>query len=138
MRMKFQVEIWLNERKKFNPGKWLKKPKPHANQNHMPEPAAKSKTRIEHEVEVITRRIENYQIDLTCNYQDWIKLGFAFADEFGETGRNYFHRVSRFYSGYDPAGTDRQFDKCLQGKKSGVTIKTFFQAAKDAGVNIRV
>jgi hypothetical protein len=98
----------------------------------------KNLTRIQYHVEVILRRIENYRIDLTCSYEDWIRLAFAFVDEFGETGRSYFHRLSRFYPGYDPAKCDEQYYKCLKGGKSGVSIKTFFAAARDAGINIRV
>lgn len=138
MKLRFELEIWLFERRKFNPGKWLKKEKP---QQQVKEPEieeTKSPVRIQNEVEVVTRRIENSRLDLTCNYQDWLKLGFAFADEFGETGRNWFHRISKFHPEYDPAKCDEQFDKCLKRGKSGVSIKTFFAAARDAGINIRV
>lgn len=141
MKLRFEVEIWLFERRKFNPGKWLKKQKP---QQQIQEPAndeRKSPVRIQHEVEVITRRIENCRIDITTihhEYDDWVKLAFAFIDEFGETGRSYFHRISKFNSEYDPAKCDEQFDKCLKRGKSGVTIKSFFQAAKGAGINISV
>ncbi|MCA1761124.1 MAG: PriCT-2 domain-containing protein [Bacteroidales bacterium] len=129
-------EIFTIERKRFNPAQWLEIPK----QNHYttPAPMDKNLTRIQYHVEVILRRIENYQIDLTCNYEDWIRLGFAFADEFGETGRSYFHRVSKFYRTYNSLETDQQYDQCLKSGKSGVTIKTFFAAARDAGINIRV
>jgi hypothetical protein len=141
MKQRFEVELWLFERREFNPGKWLKKQKP---QQQVQEPATdkmKGPVRIQHEVEVITRRIENYRIDITTihhEYDDWLKLGFAFADEFGETGRSYFHRVSKFYRTYNPLETDQQYDLCLKSNRTGVTIKTFFAAARDAGVNIRV
>lgn len=137
MIMQFPGEIYLVERLKFNPGKWLNKPKAVV-KNNITTPLDKSLTRIQYHVEVVLRRIENHNLDLTCNYQDWLVLGFALANEFGESGRNYFHRVSRFYSGYNFAACDRQFDRCLQGKKSGVTIKSFFAAAKEAGINVRV
>jgi hypothetical protein len=138
MKLRFEVEIWLFERRKFNPDKWLKKQKP---QKQVQEPATdemKGPVRIQHEVEVITRRIENSRLDLTCSYTDWLKLGFAFADEFGPAGRSYFHRISKFHPEYDPNKCDEQFEKCLKRGKSGVTIKSFFQAARDAGVNVRV
>lgn len=129
-------EIFTTERKIFNPGQWLKHPK--HSFKATPAPMDKSLTRIQYHVEVILRRIENCKIDLTCNYEDWIRLGFSFCDEFGEIGRSYFHRLSQFYQDYDPAKCNEQFDKCLKRGKSGVTIKSFFQAAKDAGINIRV
>lgn len=138
MKLRFEVEIWLFERREFNPGQWLKEQKPQKRKIESPVPTTKSPYRIQHEVEIVLRRIENSHLDLTCSYEDWLKLGFAFADEFHETGRDYFHRVSRYYSEYNATECDRQFDRCLKNGKSGVTIKSFFQAAKDAGINIRV
>jgi hypothetical protein len=132
----FPPEVYTIERKKFNPAKWLEKPE--GKKNFEPVPLQNSLTKTQYHVEVILRRIENYQLDLTMNYDDWFHLGCAFADEFGETGRDYFHRVSRFYVDYDPDGTDKQFDECLKGRKSGIKIATFFQKAKDSGINIRV
>lgn len=132
----FPGDIYTIERKKFYPGKWLEKPKP--TNYTTPAPIDKNLTRIQYHVEVIVRRIENSRLDLTCSYADWLKLGFAFADEFGPAGRSYFHRISKFHPEYDPPKCDEQFDKCLKRGKSGVTIKSFFQAAKDSGINIRV
>lgn len=134
MKQLFNPEIWLVERKAFNPGKWLHKPKKRQKQFN----PIKTETGILEEVEVIVRRTEALRIDLTMNYEDWLKMGFAFSSEFGETGRDFFHRISRFYSGYDRLKTDQQFDKCLKGRKTGTTIKTFFAAAYDAGVNVKV
>ncbi len=130
----FPAHIWLVNRTHFDVEKWVPQPEPRKQSVQQ----QKTETRQQHEVEVILRRIENFNIDLTCSYEDWLKIGFAFADEFREEGREYFHRVSRFNHGYHPTECDRQFDKCLQGKKTGITIKTFFAAAKDAGINIKV
>jgi len=138
MKLRFEVEIWLFERRKFNPGKWLKNQKPQKQEQESTGVDGKSPVKIQHEVEVITRRIENTRLDLTCNYLDWLKLGFAFADEFGPAGRTYFHRISKFHPEYDPAKCDEQYDKCLKRGKSGVSIKSFFAAARDSGINIRV
>ena len=135
MRPEFNPEIWLTKRKKFNPGEWLHQPQP--KKQFTATVPINSAGKVQHDVEIVLRRIEAHRIDLTMNYEDWIKLGFAFASEFGEAGRGYYHRVSRFYIGYDLARTDRQFDKCAKAQKSGITIRTFFAAARDAGVNIR-
>lgn len=132
----FPGDIYTVERKRFYPGRWLKEKK----STYKPaiETTDKNITKTQYHVEVIIRRIENFQIDLTCDYSDWVKLGFAFVSAFQEYGRGYFHRISRFYPRYDPAQCDEQFDRCLKNYKTGVTIKTFFAAAKDAGINIRV
>jgi len=138
MKLRFEVGIWLTERRKFNPGKWLKKENPQKKAQELPPVDRNSPVRIQHEVEVILRRIENYRMDLTCNYEDWLKMGFAFADEFGTTGRSYFHRISIFHPEYDPVKCDEQYDKCLKRGKTGVSIKSFFASARDAGINIKV
>ena len=136
MKQIFNPEIWQVERRKFNPEQWLDQPA--ERKPYTPSTMHKTATRLQNETEIVLRRIEAFQIDLTCTYEDWLKMGFAFADEFGEMGRNYFHRISRFNSNYNFPECDLQFTKCIKGKKTGITIKTFFAAAKEAGINVRV
>ncbi len=132
----FPAEIYLAERKKFNPGKWLGMSA--EKRQIKPVPISQTETRIQREVETVLRRIEAFQIDITCEYKDWLKMGFSIASEFDESGRDYFHRVSRFYHGYDPAKTDNQFDECLKREKRPGMIKAFFAAAHHAGINVKV
>lgn len=89
-------------------------------------------------IEIVTRRIENERLDITTNYDDWFRIGFSLISELGEEGRDYFHRISRFYEKYDFDECDKQFNKCLQRDRNGdITIGTFFYYAKNAGVKIR-
>lgn len=90
-----------------------------------------------HDIELITQRIEAANVDITQGYDNWLTIAFALSEELGEGGRSYFHRVSRFNPGYDQAETDRQFNSCLKSHKQGVTIKSFFQKAKEAGIDLR-
>ena len=79
---------------------------------------------IQKEVEEIISRIEAKNLDIANAYSDWRDIGFAFASEFGEQGRDYFHRISRFYPDYSASECDKQFDKCLKANGTGVTLKT--------------
>jgi hypothetical protein len=123
----------------FNPQEWLQ-------DNEQKEIAPEIKTevnetptsQIQKEVEEIISRIEANSIDIATAYSDWRDIGFAFASEFGEQGRDYFHRISRYYTDYSTNECDKQFDKCLKANGSGVTLKTFFHKAKSAGINIAV
>lgn len=45
--------------------------------------------------------------DITNGYNDWLKVGFALAGAFGESGRSYFHDISSIYSGYDAREADK-------------------------------
>jgi hypothetical protein len=121
------------ERKIFNPSDWLEQPNPKSVQTNNPLEAPGSDTE---EVEKIIRQIEANQIDIATAYSDWRDIGFAFADAFNESGRDYFHRVSRFYADYSSTECDKQFNNCLKSRGQGVTIKTFFFHAKQAGINI--
>ena len=90
------------------------------------------------DIETITQRIESTAVDIAPNYADWRDLGFALADELGESGRSYFHRLSRFYQDYNSTEADKQFDACLKAHGNGVSIKTFYHLAKAADINVGI
>ena len=123
-------------KKQFIVEDWLNQPAPapeitkRATSAHIPQ------TSVEEDIEIIIQRIEAAHTDITAGYSNWLDLGFALSEELGEAGRDYFHRISRFNPDYDHAETDKQFNNCLKSGGSGVTIKTFFQKAKDAGISI--
>ena len=90
----------------------------------------------DNDIETITQRIETTHTDIAPTYPQWRDLGFALADTLGESGRNYYHRLSRFYPTYNPTETDTQFTNCLKSNKHGITIKTLYHLAKSANVDI--
>lgn len=123
--------------KTFNPNDW-KNIKPSAENQANHKNLDKITVQTDADVETITQRIESTATDIAPNYADWRDLGFALADALGESGRDYFHRLSRFYSNYNQAETDKQFSACLKSHGHGVTIKTLFHLAKQAGISVAV
>ena len=115
-------------KKIFNPQEWLQ-PVP----NHST--AVPSRTPSD-DIETITTRIENNSVDIAPTYAQWRDLGFALSDQLGEAGRSYYHRISRFHPDYTPETTDTQYDRCLHAHGTGISIKTFFQLAKEAGIQV--
>jgi len=93
---------------------------------------------LENDIDNIVRQIEQKKLDMTANYDDWIKIGYSLIDSLGNGAREYFHRVSSFHPSYDHAECDKQFDNLLKsGKpKVPVTSKTLFFHAKDHGLDI--
>ena len=75
-------------------------------------------------------------VDITAGYDNWLRLGFALSDIFGESGRTIFHELSRQNSGYNPAQCDRQYDHCLRSKGTGVTYRSFFDLLRRAGIDL--
>lgn len=65
--------------------------------------------KVEEDVECVVREIERRAIDIAPNYRDWVELGFALVDGLGENGREYHHRISRFYPTYQREETDKQY-----------------------------
>ena len=125
----------MSTKKKFNIDYWLNK------DQVSKEPTKSHQQPIqniqENDVEVIIRRLEEAHTDITANYTDWRDIGFAFADELGEAGRDCFHRVSKFHPEYSQSECDKQYNNCLKAKGHGVSIKTFYHLAQQAGISLR-
>ena len=81
-------------------------------------------------VEALVRGIEQTGVDITGDYHQWMRIGFALASAFGEAGRGFYHRVSRFYVGYSNRDCNRQYDRCLKSGRGGVRLGTFVYLAR--------
>lgn len=115
-------------KKIFNPQEWLQSVPNHST-------TVPSRTPSD-DIETVTSRIETASIDIAPTYAQWRDLGFALSDQLGEAGRSYYHRISRFHPDYTPEETDSQYDRCLRAHGAGISIKTFFQLAKEAGIQV--
>lgn len=79
------------------------------------------------------KEIELRRIDMTDCYEDWIAIGFSLAT-LGESGREYFHIVSRQSTKYKPRETEQKFSSFLRSCSNGYSIGTFFYYCKRFGV----
>lgn len=124
--------------KTFSPEEWENVPSNTENSNTSNTPSAYSNTSEDTraKVERVLSLIEQKGIDITNGYDNWLKVGFALTSEFQEAGRGIFHRVSRQNPEYKASDTDKQYNKCLSAHGDGISIATFFQMAKDAGIDI--
>lgn len=120
----------------FNPKDWLETPKVEVPKKTIQKTAATVHTVVANNIESYITAIEQQSIDITSGYANWRDLGFAFAEEYGETGRDYFHRISKYNTTYNAQECDEQFNKCLKAKGTGITIATFYYLAKEAGIII--
>lgn len=85
-------------------------------------PTSHSKTKdlVEQKLQVI----DTYKIPIAPDYFIYRDIGFALASEFGEAGRDYFHRAVKHHHKYDKKHADSQYTKCLRPGPIG--IGTFF------------
>lgn len=84
--------------------------------------------------ELAVEDIENSGIDITSDYGDWVRVGFALGT-LGESGRELFHRVSSLYPRYKRERVDSQFDKSMGD--GGVNLETLFTIGNQRGVRFR-
>jgi hypothetical protein len=130
--------LWnIMSKKTFDPAKW--QPTEPSRQTTLPaQNLPIGEVGGASDIETITQRIEAASIDIAPNYADWRDLGFALADALGESGRSYYHRLSRFYPSYSQSETDKQYSACLASHGHGVTIKTLYHLTKSAGVSVSI
>ncbi len=77
--------------------------------------------------------LEENSIDITDNYSEWLRVGFAFAG-FGEDGRALFHRLSRLSEKYVPSEANEKFTNLLSTGKGEVGLGTFFYRCHKYGI----
>lgn len=132
-------------KKKFDPSKWkitrkepaVRKEPEQAPKRPVSRPSNPDWTSsLEDQIERLTQRIEATHTDITEGYAAWRDIGFALTDALGESGRSFYHRISRFYPGYSETECDKQYDACLRAHGHGVTINTLFYLAKTNGLSI--
>ena len=123
-------------KKQFNIEEWLNKKPQETTATSMSVDCCPLSVDLQEEIELLTKIIEERSIDIAPDYHSWCDLGFALADELGENGRDYFHRISRFYLNYSYDEAEKQFTACLNHHGHGITSKTIFHLAKQAGITI--
>lgn len=85
----------------------------------------------------VLNQIVNRNVSIAEEYLDWIKVGMAIADQFGENGRDYFHQISRPSTKYSAKETDDHYKYFLRRHATNkANIATFYYFAKLNGINI--
>ena len=83
------------------------------------------------------KQIQDNSVNVLEDYHDWMRAGFAFANEYGESGREYFHVISSYSAKYDQQKTDRTYDAMLRTGRKENTIGSVYWMCKNAGIKIK-
>ncbi|MBR6520462.1 MAG: PriCT-2 domain-containing protein, partial [Paludibacteraceae bacterium] len=70
-------------------------------------------------------------IDITADYANWVRVGFALASICGVAGEQLFHRISQFHPKYDHNETHKLYNSCLKNNSGVVTIGTIVYLMKN-------
>jgi len=87
-------------------------------------------------IKAVAATLVRHGIDITDGYDNWFHVAKALANELGEYGRGIFHELSKQNPQYNIADCDKKYDQCLRDSNDSISIGTFFQLAKDHGVDI--
>jgi len=108
----------------------------------LPKPKRKIKPQqnyvfVDSDVEHCINQLRNKSVDITDSYHDWLKIGMALVNEYGENGRTYFHQISEISAKYDQAKCDKKYDNCLRSQNGKTKIASFFYYCKLQGLQIK-
>lgn len=122
--------------KVFNPHKWLEESRKSSTVKY------KSPTNTVvgdslANVEQLVSKIESCSIDITQGYENWRNIAFSLSESLGESGRSYFHRLSRLNPDYNREKCDRQYSNCLKCRGGGITLASLFWIAKTYGIMLK-
>jgi len=73
-------------------------------------------------------------IDITKEYDDWIKIGFAIAHHFGEDGRASYIKISSLYPKFNEQEVNNIYDDMLRKGDGRTSIGSLFHVLKKYGV----
>ena len=125
-------------KKTFNPADFL-----HKEEAASPTPRQTSSSTfiptndVATDIHALVEQIETSGTDITVGYDNWRDIGFALVEAFGEEGREFYHRISRFHPKYNSAEADKQYTACLHAGRDGITPRTLFYIAQQHGITVR-
>jgi predicted P-loop ATPase len=93
------------------------------------------------QIDRLVSEIYNREISIANNYDEWIRIGFAFAHHMGEEGREHFRAITNVSSKaanspYIEKEFDSRYTKLIKSASGSITIATFLEACKSNGLTI--
>jgi predicted P-loop ATPase len=85
----------------------------------------------------ILQQVRDKAVNVLEDYYDWMRAGMAFANEYGESGRDMFHIISSPSEKYSREKTDKAYNAMLRTAKNGNSISTVYYLCKKAGLEIK-
>lgn len=84
----------------------------------------------------VTRELLRKGANIADDYGDYLKLGFALANGLGSEGRELYHQLCSQSSKYRESDCERKWQQCLRQNDGRTTLATFYNMAKQAGVDL--
>jgi len=86
------------------------------------------------DLERLVAAIEHQGANIAPTYQEYMPIAFATANDCGETGRTFFHRICRLSEKYLYEEADKLYDHALKAGNGRNGLGSVFHRAEIAGV----
>ena len=97
----------------------------------------KPSTKIQHsntDIDKLVKKIEASGVSIAPEYDQYKKLAIVFANELGENGRDYFHRVCLLDSKYNSKDCNKIFDDMLKRNYTDCTLGTLIYYMQERNI----
>ena len=84
----------------------------------------------------VARELVRRGANIADSYGDYLKLGFALANGLGNEGRELYHELCSMSPKYREHDCERKWQQCMRQNNGRTTIATFYQMAKQAGIDL--
>ena len=88
------------------------------------------------DLERLVAAIEHQGANIAPTYQEYMPIAFAIANDCGEAGRTFFHRICRMSEKYVSGEADKLYDHALKGGNGRNGLGSVFHLADLAGVKL--
>ena len=87
-------------------------------------------------LDLLCQEIEERGVDIAPTYSEWVTVTYGLATDFGEEGREAFHRICRQYAdGYSQEANDKMYTYALAHNRMKVHFGSILLLARRAGVD---
>ena len=84
----------------------------------------------------VARELVRRGANIADSYGDYLKLGFALANGLGSQGHDLYHQLCSMSTKYREGVCERKWQLCMRQNDGRTTIATFYQMAKQAGIDL--
>ena len=81
--------------------------------------------------------VEAARADIAPTYNEYVQLAFAIANDCGEAGREFFHRLCRLSAKYDLKHAEKIYSSALTTGKGDAHLGTVFYLAEQMGIELK-
>ena len=85
---------------------------------------------LKHIIDIISQK----QLDITSDYEHWIRIGFCISNICGSMGEDLFHRVSEFYPNYNFKETHFKYLELMRSSRQEITLGTMIHMIREEGL----